>query len=1682
MSAQRISRPYQLDIFEKAKTQNVIACLPTGTGKTQIACLLIKHLGDEVAKDYTSGGKRMFFLVPQKVLVRQQAQEIRHNTSLEVGELSGDLDVDSWPLQKWKEKLDEFEVFVMTHQILENLLIKSILSIDQISLVIFDEAHHASEKRGSQATHHVYKRILDFIRDKLKDKEMKDQPRLLGLTASVINNRSEGEVIIADKIKKLEHLFLNAKCYTVSEQEIGKFKTNAKAVVWIVPSPRLTNLNTHRIVELTDILTKAIVFFEDDMKSQKGSEAKRKSVPIDSEEMKKSLTSMIVILEGMGIWMGQEIAGLFAQELRETSKLIQEYNEVYARFLDGMAVFFDTFKSIVGDMISGVDEKEKLLTLACLRPRRLLQILENYSCNSKFRGIIFVQQRLEAMVLSSWIGKVSQVIPSLKFVKTDYLVGYSSRPGFVDKSVESAKKKQEATLLGFRSGKVNLLVSTSVLEEGLDVPECNCVIRYELPKTFRSWQQSKGRARAKIAHFYLMAQEGVERQKIIDDMHVFLETDKVIQNHCLIDKKKRDIEEGNAYSYFSIEDPEEEALKALTVVEERTGAVITHDNAISRVHQYLQQISNDLFLHDEIKDVEGGCYCLVRLPMNTVIREDIIGKVMSDKRNAKKAAYLEICRLLKERGVLNERLEPINKKDQAALAVKKLHLNLPDKEEVEKGQPKPGTKKRRLNYEKTVNCLLEDHVEENSIWFLYHISLSVSNSRIKIGILVPNRLPLERMNTSFDVFKKTTAVEVKFVLMSEVCVSQEQFLSLSNFHEHVFFTGLMFNEKDISCNFSESKSKVVVVPVDLDKKSIDYSYVSEFQRRMKDPSFETPSNPNDFLDFLVMVTYRENYSPVKVKHVCHDKNCYSPFDDPTKAPDFISYYKEKYRIGIGNPHSPLLECEYSDRLATLRPRAGKALTVIHLIPELVHRLPLEASLFEDLTCIPAVLYRLNQLLKAEFFRTRLCQEFGIGTELVPPSSFVLGKLKFPEIGRVVENKVYVEEESRIEVSKDMTIDECWVFDSSPESSEVSSQKEEVSSDDDEIPADFLDSESEDMELEFEQNDWIYDPKACPGDTFFWNGKRWLCKYDSLGRPRLSHMPNTDSDIDVVRSSINYLKRKDIDSEGNFNQVIGHELLRKFKSEVSVTEEPAVLQPPKKCKELIELCKKATETLKEMHKNFSTFEVPDSSTEVYLKGKTTPEEAFSVVKSFIQKSTATLYSSYGVLPSLMIEVFTASSARDFVDSERLETLGDSFLKWTVSDFLYHKTSDMPELMEGHLTQIKGQLVSNYNLSRLSKEKAFCSEVTIEELNPKFNWLPPGFVLRSEDREGDSLEERSERQTRQLKKTTQLINDKVIADSVEALIGAVILCRGVFDAAKFVTKIGIDVGFVESASSRLHWLEQPAFRLDSRKEVDTLFQRHMLFKYESILGYEFHEKAFFVQAVTHPSDYSNRVTGGNQKLEFLGDAVLDYLVTRFLFEKKKNRNHFYQPGQLTDLRSALTNNAFLGTTLVKYKLHKSISCYSPEITKQINLFTRDYQSLSGSSVTMVGSYIVIQDSLVEVPKILGDFFESIIAAVYLDSGRDLDRVWTVFYGLVKQDIQDFLTNIPKNPVRMVFETDKQAKFGKPTSKDDNECKKVQVVLHYKNEVFEGRGSNGKLAKIHAAVQALRRFNLFISSTTL
>ncbi|KAL2001633.1 hypothetical protein VTN02DRAFT_1518 [Thermoascus thermophilus] len=156
-------REYQIELFERAKIQNTIAVLDTGS---TFSYPMVEKV-DSVA------------------LVHQQAAVLRNNLDQTVAHFFGAMGTDLWNKQMWDEHFSQNMVIVCTAEILHQCLLNAHIRMDQINLLIFDEAHHTKKD-------HPYARI---IKDSYLRVLPSQRPRILGMTASPID--AKGDVVKA---------------------------------------------------------------------------------------------------------------------------------------------------------------------------------------------------------------------------------------------------------------------------------------------------------------------------------------------------------------------------------------------------------------------------------------------------------------------------------------------------------------------------------------------------------------------------------------------------------------------------------------------------------------------------------------------------------------------------------------------------------------------------------------------------------------------------------------------------------------------------------------------------------------------------------------------------------------------------------------------------------------------------------------------------------------------------------------------------------------------------------------------------------------------------------------------------------------------------------------------------------------------------------------------------------------------------------------------------------------------------------------------------------------------------------------------------------------------------------------------------------------------------------------------
>lgn len=317
---------------------------------------------------------------------------------------------------------------------------------------------------------------------------------------------------------------------------------------------------------------------------------------------------------------------------------------------------------------------------------------------------------------------------------------------------------------------------------------------------------------------------------------------------------------------------------------------------------------------------------------------------------------------------------------------------------------------------------------------------------------------------------------------------------------------------------------------------------------------------------------------------------------------------------------------------------------------------------------------------------------------------------------------------------------------------------------------------------------------------------------------------------------------------------------------------------------------------------------------------------------------------------LLECFTTPITRQEPNYERLEFLGDSFIKFATTFSLW---TDHPGLCEGNLSQLRARKVCNQNLYRLGSELGLGNYLLVNSLRSK-SWIPP---------------------FRQGKVVLSLLTVKTIADCFEAFVGALFLDAGVQACFSFLARLGlVSQASIDRLYDVVHGITfPPGLNLDEYVEI------------EQSLGYSFEDpNLLWISLCKSNSD--GRGTETLDRLEFLGDAVLELCVTIYLFRKYPDK----PPGQLTDIRQSIVNNKNFARLANKHGLL---------VLSKDCIANRSRESLG---------------------KFASDIWEAVAGAVFVDTNFDLENFWQVYEPLLASE-RSSLSVGPnhQNPSRLLNE---------------------------------------------------------------
>ncbi|XP_024022600.1 dicer-like protein 4 isoform X1 [Morus notabilis] len=379
---------------------------------------------------------------------------------------------------------------------------------------------------------------------------------------------------------------------------------------------------------------------------------------------------------------------------------------------------------------------------------------------------------------------------------------------------------------------------------------------------------------------------------------------------------------------------------------------------------------------------------------------------------------------------------------------------------------------------------------------------------------------------------------------------------------------------------------------------------------------------------------------------------------------------------------------------------------------------------------------------------------------------------------------------------------------------------------------------------------------------------------------------------------------------------------------------------------------------------------------------------------------------------VLEALTTEKCQVGFSLERLEILGDAFLKYAVARhlFLLHGTLD-----EGQLTKKRSNIVNNLNLFKLACKRNLQVYIRDQTFDP-CHFFALGrscpIVCNSETEKNihskylNGVVNKTNLSEVRCSKGHHWLHKKTAADVLEALIGAFIVDSGFKAATAFLRWISIKVDFDASQVTDVCIASAIYNPLAAQINIGAL---------ENLLGYQFVHRGLLIQAFVHPS-YNRHGGGCYQRLEFLGDAVLDYLITSYLYSVYPK----LKPGQLTDLRSVFVNNQAFANVAVDRSFPTFLISDSSSLSKAINKYVKFIQAPPSESS---------QDDWPKCPKALGDLVESCVGSILLDTGFNLSRIWEIMLSFLDPIIS--FSTLKISPIRELQELCQSHSWSPPFS---------------------------------------------------
>lgn len=455
-------REYQLNIIKAVQSSgNTLVVLPTGLGKTLI--------GAGVMAGTLAKGRKALILAPTRPLSEQH--QIALSKLMNIGNSEILLLTGSLKKEDRRAMEKDARIIVATPQTVANDLKNGILSLDGFGTVIFDECHRA-----------VGKYAYTYVANECSVRDI----TVVGLTASPGSKKERVNALV--KALGIRHI----EARVATDKDVEKYVMQKNVHVLRVDL-------TARIREISELLKpeiqaalKAInnmgfFHFSDFEHIPKGRLIDLGNQLGKIEAMNYRLGAMFVysklinlthaydLLTTEGIYpFNSYIESLYARDKKSKSleSLLKTKSVLAAREISGAA-------------IKNGEEHPKVFAL--------LDVLSKYKGS---KAIVFAQYRSTVKMLSDFISNN----------------GFSARP-FVGKKEGVTQEQQKRSIMDFREGKFDVLVASSIGEEGIDIPGVDVVVFYEpVPNEIRNIQRRGRTGRFNVGDIYILSANNTKDQ------------------------------------------------------------------------------------------------------------------------------------------------------------------------------------------------------------------------------------------------------------------------------------------------------------------------------------------------------------------------------------------------------------------------------------------------------------------------------------------------------------------------------------------------------------------------------------------------------------------------------------------------------------------------------------------------------------------------------------------------------------------------------------------------------------------------------------------------------------------------------------------------------------------------------------------------------------------------------------------------------------------------------------------------------------------------------------------------------------------------------------------------------------------------------------------------------------------